>query len=167
MYTHIQHNVMLIHTSLDYLESKGVNDPYKYFPREIDTQLTGSGMQLSDMVAKSTIWLDTRAEDYLKTKGVRLLKTPATSTKGQSFKSQPVLKGRVKNLPVYNPVEVINHFVKMEHERAMARYDIYIYMYTCLGYVYEYMYMCLGYWYECTYGCEYTYMCMYYLLFII
>ena len=123
---------MLIHISLDYLESKGVNDPYKYFPREMDTQLTGSGMQLSDMVTKSTVWLDTWAEDYLKTKGVRLLKTPATCTKGQSLrsiKSQPVLKGRVKNLPVYNPVEVINHFVKMEHERAMARYDIYMYMF--------------------------------------
>ena len=121
------------------------------------------------MVAKSTVWLDTRAEDYLKIKGVRLLKTPTTSTKGQSFKSQPVLKGRVKNLPVYNPVEVINHFVKTEHERAMARYDIY--MYTCLEYVYEYMYMCnciyiymymcLGYVYEYMYmymcNCMYTY----------
>ena len=105
---------------LEYFEHKGVEDPYHYFPREIESTLTSSlTVSLTDMVAKSTEWLDMWAEDYFRKQGVKISKKG--TTRKSTSRTQSI---RSISLPSYDPIEVINHFVRTEHEKELAKYDI-------------------------------------------
>ena len=105
---------------LEYFKHKGVEDPYHYFPREIESTLTSSlTVSLGDMITKSTEWLDMWAEDYLRKQGVKI------SKKGTTRKSTSRTNSRRSiSLPSYDPIEVINYFVRTEHEKELAKYDI-------------------------------------------
>ena len=84
----------------------------------MDTTLVGSTPNLSELMVKSHTWLDSWSVDYLKSKGVKI-PPPQTDKRKPSLrstKSQPVMK-----LPYCDPIEVINHFVRTEHERELAR----------------------------------------------
>ncbi len=102
----------------EYFHSKGVTDPHNYFSREMSTSLVGSTPHLSELMAKSHTWLDSWSVDYLKSKGVKIpsRQTDKRKLTLRSTKSQPIMK-----LPHCDPIEVINHFVRTEHERELAR----------------------------------------------
>ena len=122
IYLKLLFTYMYVYTcfSLDYFQSKGVSDPHKYFPRELDSNFASSSSQLSELVVKSSVWLESWSKEYLKSKGVKIPREPATNQKRstlRSTKSQPMMK-----LPHCEPVEVINHFVKIEHEKELARF---------------------------------------------
>ena len=107
---------------LEYFQSKGVTDPHKYFSREMDTNLASSDSRIFDLVVKSSAWLESWSVDYLKSKGIKVPPGQSPGDKKRastmrSTKSQPVMK-----LPFCDPIEVINHFVRTEHERELARY---------------------------------------------
>ncbi len=102
---------------LDYFQSRGVTDPHKYFYRELDTNFTSSTSLLSEIIAKSSLWLESWSVDYLKSKGVKVPRqAPPTKSNLRSTKSQPIMK-----LPPCDPIDVVNHFVKIEHEKELAR----------------------------------------------
>ena len=119
--------------AMQYLSSKGVSDPHQYLPRELKERL--SSTELVPSTASREL-LDLWAEDYLQTLGVKIA-GPAAGGKragrsgvpgGQQFltRQQTGGRGRTKakttpSLPQYNPVDVLNHFVRMEHERELAR----------------------------------------------
>lgn len=73
--------------------------------------------------------LDQWAEEYFTSSGMKLPKVAVAGgrrpLRAGGPRKQPLGKGdrRVAPppLPQYNPVDVINHFVKMEHERELAR----------------------------------------------
>ena len=111
---------------VDFFQSKGVTDPHKYFYRELDTNLAASNTLITDLMVKSSIWLESWSMDYLKSKGVKIPRqAPPTNQRKSSLrstKSQPNIK-----LPACNLIEVINHFVKVEHEKELARLSAYMY----------------------------------------
>ena len=127
--------------SMQYLESKGVSDPHHYLTRELKEQLSSTDlMPTSSSLSRSL--LDTWAAEYLQTVGVKVTSKPVAQTGGRKVgkvtgrqqrgakKAAPGAAGAagggasaaaVITLPQYNPIDVINYFVKMEHERELAR----------------------------------------------
>ena len=94
---------------IDYFQLQGLDDPHRYFSRELTTNIFGNSLQ--DMIHKSNDWIDTWLEDYLRSKGVKI-------TKKFSSKTALATTDRQKS---YNIIDVINYFVRSEHEKELAR----------------------------------------------
>lgn len=120
---------------MGFLGDNGLEDPFGYFTRELDNTVLVSGSETSQLVRCSSDWLDTWAEDMLLSHGVKLPKkkeiekkggsvpisSAVTKTPGGKQKQVAQWAGSRSSLPVYNPVDVINHFIKVEREKALAR----------------------------------------------
>lgn len=99
---------------IEYFHSQGLEDPQKYFSRELTIAISGDS--LSNLINRSSEWIDSWAEDYLlREKGVKTAKKSSSKANATGKRSQ--------SLPVYSTIDVINYFVHMEHQKELARYD--------------------------------------------
>ena len=105
---------------MQYFISKGVTDPHEYFPRELNLRLASPEFTISEVLTKSKELFDQWTEEYYISKGGRPTKSNIPK-KTFRTRGKPQGKTASPSIPVYNPVEVINYFVIMEHERELAR----------------------------------------------
>lgn len=96
---------------IDFFKRKGLEDPHSYFPEEVDSSIS-SGLSLAETIERSSAWLDTWAQDYL-----------GKGTTGGSGVSKGLSEGgkKLRLSSICNPIEVINHFVKIEHGKRTAK----------------------------------------------
>ena len=120
---------------MGFLGDRGLKDPLGYFTRELDNMVLASGSETDELVRCSSEWLDTWAEDMFLSKGIKLPKkkeperrrmsvaTSSPVTKPPGAKQKQVVRqtSSLSSLPAYNPVDVINHFVKVARERELAK----------------------------------------------
>ena len=101
---------------MGFFQSKGLEDPHNYFARELDSSIS-SGTSLTEMMVKSTDWMDSWRKDYYQD-NKQLLGVRGGGGKGKAGIH------RKQSLPSScDPIEVINYFVRLEHEKALARYE--------------------------------------------
>ena len=120
---------------LGFLGDKGLEDPLGYFTRELDNLVPVSGSETDELVRCSSEWLDAWAEDMFLSKGLKFPKkkesekrrgsvaTSSPAAKTPTAKQKQVVRqtSSLSSLPVYDPVDVINHFVKVAREREFAK----------------------------------------------
>ena len=120
---------------MGFLGDRGVEDPLGYFTRELDSMVLVSGSETDELVRCSSEWLDTWAEDMFLSRGIKLPKKKEPERRRGSVavtsfvakipgaKQKQVVRrtSSLSRLPSYDPVEVINHFVKVARERELAK----------------------------------------------
>lgn len=124
-------------------------DPYNYFTREMDSNLSKSGPHISDLITKSTAWLESWNMEYLRSRGIKIPQSEKRKAYKRSIKSQPELK-----IPYCDPVDIVKHFIKTEREKELARYYNY---YTSNGFMCAYIHV-LAYMYMYILAYMYMYM---------
>ena len=101
---------------MGFFQSKGLEDPHNYFARELDSSIS-SGTSLTEMMVKSNEWMGSWRKDYYQD-NKQLLGVRGGGGKGKTGIH------RKQSLPSScDPIEVINYFVRLEHEKALARYE--------------------------------------------
>ena len=137
--------------AMQYLERKGVSDPHHYLTRELKERLSSTDLLPSSSTLSRSLLDSWAAEylqavgvkDTSKPATQTGVKKPG-KTNGRQQRGDKKTAGRtgggitgnatggVRNghigatvnshtLPQYNPIDVLNYFVKMEHERELAR----------------------------------------------
>ena len=103
---------------ISFFQLKGLDDPHNYFARELDSSMS-SGTSITDMIAKSTDWLDIWRKDYYSESKQQ---QEGGGGKGGSKGKGTHRKSSTLEVPMYtNPIDVINYFVRLEHEKSLAK----------------------------------------------
>ena len=106
---------------ISFLQLKGLDDPHNYFGRELDSSM--SGASITDLIVKSTDWLDIWRKDYQSDSKQQQQGVGGAGGKGGSKGKGTHRKSSTLEVPpMYtNPIDVINYFVRLEHEKSLAK----------------------------------------------
>ncbi|XP_019857172.1 PREDICTED: uncharacterized protein LOC109585500 [Amphimedon queenslandica] len=104
---------------ISFFQLKGLDDPHNYFAKELDSSM--SGASITDLIAKSTDWLDIWRKDY-HSDSKQQLGVGGGGKGGSKGKGTHRKSSTLEVPPMYtNPIDVINYFVRLEHEKSLAK----------------------------------------------
>lgn len=122
--------VYFMYNCSDYFGSRSIIDPYNYFTNELENNLAKSGTQISELITRSTAWLDSWNKEYLKSRGIKIPLKKDKKSRGYNNKAGSKSQPELQQLPYCDPIDVIKHFIRTEREKELARLA-YIHIHVC------------------------------------